>query len=667
MTAATQTALAAGVRRLSGSDTGAAAMLLAATVVALVWANLPGDGYESFWHTPVSLAVGGDALELDLRHWVNDALMALFFFLVSLEVKRELVLGELRDHQRVRVPAVAAVLGLLVPAVVFWAITTAASESSAVTGAWGVVISTDTAFVLGLIALAGRAAPVNLRVFVLTLAIIDDVGALGVIAVVYTDQIRLAPALTATAGLVAIAALRRLRVWRGPVYLLAAVLVWGGVLASGVHATVAGVLIGLLMPVHPPSVAEVEEAERRARAYGQSPTPERARTAVLSLTRAVSVNERLQRLMRPWVSFLVVPVFALANAGVRVDVPALTDAFSSALTWAVVAGLVLGKTVGIAGSAAVAVRTGLGHLPPGLFGRHLVTAGLLSGVGFTISLFIVDLALADPTQQSRARIGVLTASMLAAVLALAAFAVVRVVDRTRGRDGQRLVRAVTPGRDHVRGSVGAPLELVVYASFTFTTAGRAVEVVDELHEQLGEDLVFAFRHLPTAQPGAHEAAQASEAAAAQRRFWPMHDAMAARRGRVDVRTVRECAVQAGLNLARLDDDLRRGRYEDRVREDERDAEAMGLEGPPVFFVNGQLYGGPLETEPLRAALLQSAHRTGTPGRDPRDEEPPDEEPRVPGERDREGIRPNSGQDGQQGRRGEPELVEPLDDLRAAAP
>ncbi|PWW21215.1 Na+/H+ antiporter NhaA [Geodermatophilus normandii] len=595
--------------RLADSDAAAAGVLLAATLVALVWANVPGSTYEATWHTPFAVRLGDAVLEMDLRHWVNDALMAVFFCLISLEVKRDLVLGEFRDTRRIRIPVVAALAGLAVPALVFLAVTGLSDQPGEARAAWGVVISTDTAFVLGLLAVVGRSVPVNLRAFVLALSVVDDVGALAVIAVAYTDDLTLLPLAVAVVGLVAVLALRRLRVWRGWAYLLLAVPIWLGVLASGVHPTVAGVAIGLLLPVNPFSAEEVDAAEAAARAYGRTPTSSGAHRAVLSLTRSVSVNERGQRLFRPWVNLAVVPVFALANAGVVLSGETLAAAATSGLTWAIVAGLVVGKVVGVTSASLAAVRLGLGRLPSGLFPRHVIAAGVLSGIGFTISLFIIDLALDDPVLAAEARIGVLAASVVAALLALAAVAVVRAVDRSRLPGRQRLARPVRADRDHVRGRVGAPMELVVYASFVFTNAGRTAEVVDELRQVLGEDLVFVYRHLLTDDPASARAAEAAEAAHAQSRFWPMHDAMAARAGRLDDRTIRRCAVDAGLNLARVDDALASGAHADRVREDDDDARAMALDEPPRFFVNGQLYDGPFDVGAMRTALEQTAGRS----------------------------------------------------------
>ena len=606
--------------RLRTSPAAAAAILLAATVAALVWANLPGSTYESFWHTPAAVTVGGAGVSLDLRHWVNDALMALFFFLVSLEAKRELAVGELRDRPRARVPVVAAVAGLVLPAVLYVALLTWAEAPREAVAAWGVVISTDTAFALGLLAVVGRRAPAALRLFLLTLAVVDDVGALAVVALAYTDELRLGPLAVAAAATLAIAGLRRLRVWRGLVYLALAVVTWVAVLESGVHATIAGVAIGLAMPVYPPRREKVEAAMAAAAQFSRAPTPRRGRDAGLRIARAVSVNERLHTLYAPYVNLVVVPVFALANAGVALDGPTLRSAATSPVTWAVVAGLVGGKLLGVTLGTGAAVALRLGRLAPGLHARHLVAGGLVSGIGFTIALFIVDLALTDPVLRSDARIGVLTASVLAALLATAAFGLAARTDRHRRTAADPLIRPVDPARDHLRGDPGAPARLVVYASFAFPDAGRAVETVEELRTELGERLVFVFRHLLTDDPVATEAAQAAEEAAAQGRFWPMHDALAARAGRLSSREVRRCAAEAGLNLDRLDDALRHGAHVARVTEDDADAATMRLPGPPAFFVDDRRYDGPVDVDELRAALLGGGP---APAADPEPDPEPD--------------------------------------------
>jgi len=416
------------LRRFLRTETGSSGLLLGATLLALVWANSPwSQTYESFWGTEFGLRLGGSELALDLQHWVNDALMVFFFFVVGLEVKRELVMGELTERQRATVPLAAAVAGLIVPALVFLAFNPGGERAQA----WGVVVSTDTAYLLGVLALLGRAVPTQLRVFLLTLAVADDVGALAIIALCYTEDLALGPLALAAGGVGLIVLLRYLRMWRGPVYFAVTVGVWIAMHESGVHPTLAGVAIALCTPVHPPRREQIDEVEALIREFRQLPNPEYARAARLRLDWVVSPAERLQRLFHPWTSYVIVPVFALANAGVSLDAATLGAAFMSPLTLGIIAGLVAGKLVGITLGALGVLRLHLGTLPAGLGAPHIIGGAALSGIGFTISLFIVELALDDPALQEEARVGVLTASLISAVLG---WSILRL--GTRRRDGR---------------------------------------------------------------------------------------------------------------------------------------------------------------------------------------------------------------------------------------
>ncbi|WP_158579913.1 Na+/H+ antiporter NhaA [Geodermatophilus marinus] len=602
----------APLRRRLRTEAGGAGLLLLATVVAVLWANSPfGDSYDDFWHTELAVRVGGAELSLDLQHWVNDGLMVFFFFVVGLEIKRELVMGELTDRRRAAVPAVAAVAGLVVPALVYVAFTLG---DEAVT-AWGVVISTDTAFLLGVLALVGPACPAQLRVFLLTLAIADDVGALSVIALFYTEDLELVPLALAVAGLALMVGLRYLRVWRGPAYLVLGVAVWVFMYLSGVHPTLAGVVIALFTPAYPARRDEVAAAARLTRAYQQSPNPEYARLARLSIDRSVSASERLQQLWQPWSSFVIVPVFALANAGVSLSAETLSEAATSPITLGVVAGLVLGKLLGILLGTGLAVRLRMGELAPGLGAFQVAGGAALSGIGFTISLFIVDLAFTDEARADQARVGVLAASLLAALLGWALF---RLGDRRRpdGAGGRPVLLdpPVDPTRDHVRGPVDAPLTLVEYGDFECPFCGRATGTVEELLGRFGPRLRYVFRHVPLVDvhPHAQLAAEAAEAAAAQGRFWEMHDRLFAEQDRLTAPDLLQHAAALGLDVQRFAHDLGSGRYARRVEEDVESAEGSGVEGTPTFFVGGRRHTGPHDTESLAAALLATPEAAALP-------------------------------------------------------
>lgn len=383
--------LLAGVRDGTDDDTLAAGVVLAATLIALVWANL-GDSYETFWHTPLSISIGDYGIDLDLEHWVNDAVMTLFFFVVGLEVKRELTMGELTDRTRAAVPLVAAIAGLALPAGLFLLL----NPSGEAAGAWGVVVSTDTAFVLGALALVGPRCPA---------------------------------------------------------------------------------------------------------------------TAVFSS-------------LRP------------------------------------------------------------GSLPPGLTLSHVGGGAALAGIGFTISLFIVDLAIESPEAANDARIGVLLAAVLATALGWALFRLSDRLNPPQGSAGLVLLRPVDPNRDHIRGPVDAPLTLVEYGDFECPFCSKATGSIRDVREHFGDDLRYVFRHLPLDEhhPHARFAAEAAEAAAAQGRFWDMHDHLFAHSDALSRDEIYEHAQQLGLDMDRFDEDLRLGRYRHRVEDDDLDAETSDVFGTPTFYL-----------------------------------------------------------------------------------
>ncbi|MBV1852740.1 Na+/H+ antiporter NhaA [Catellatospora tritici] len=400
------------LQRFLATEAGSGLMLLLATVAALVWANVPGGGYESFWHTEASVRIGDAGITLDLRHWVNDLAMALFFLTVGLEISREITVGELRRPRAVLVPVLGAVGGLILPALIYLAFNPAGEAARG----WGIPVSTDTAFLVGILALFGPRCPDQLRLFLLTLAIADDIGAITVMAVFYTAHVSVPALLAALVLVLVLAGLRWARVWQLQPYVLVGLLLWAAVYASGVHPTLAGVLVGLLVPATP---VEPEQAER-LRFYGRAVLERadaaRARLAATAARATVPPNDRLQDALHPVSAYLVIPVFGLANAGVRLDADTLRRAATSPVTIGIVVALVVGKTLGISAGAALALRTGLGELPGRVRYGHLIGGALLAGIGFTIALFITDLAFIDGELREQAKIGVLAGSLLAAVL-----------------------------------------------------------------------------------------------------------------------------------------------------------------------------------------------------------------------------------------------------------
>jgi NhaA family Na+:H+ antiporter len=395
-------------------------LLLAAAVAALAWANSPWRAsYDAVWHTQLTLGIGDWTLAQDLQHWVNDGLIALFFLVVGLEIKRELLTGELREPRVAALPAIAALGGMVLPALLYLAI----NRSGEPARGWGIPMATDIAFALGVLALVGRRLPAALKSFLLALAIVDDIGAILVIAVFYSGSIELLALLAAVGLLALILILQRLQVRWTVVYVLLGVGVWLATFQSGVHATIAGVALGLATPAVPfqRPKAVSREAHRIADDTVDDPDPPDADAHqwlhLADLTReAVSPLARAEHLLHPWTSYAIVPLFALANAGVFIGGTTLREALSSGVTLGVVAGLVVGKTIGVTVFTWVATRTGITRLPDGVRWRQLVGVAALAGIGFTVSLFITSLAFQRPELQDAAKVGILAASLLAGLI-----------------------------------------------------------------------------------------------------------------------------------------------------------------------------------------------------------------------------------------------------------
>jgi Na+/H+ antiporter NhaA len=409
--------LSRAARSFLRTEAGSAVLLLVAAVLALVWANLPGLrdtswAYEEFWHTELTFTVGGAEFGLDLRHWVNDGLMVLFFLSVGLEIARETTLGELRGVRALLAPTFGAIGGLVVPAGLFLLFT--AGTPGAV--AWGVPISTDTAVLLGVLALVGPRCPDQLRVFLLALAIVDDIGAVLAIALFYTDDVDVVALLLAVGLFAALLGLRFVQFWRTPVYVAIGVVMWLAVLRSGVHPSVVGVAMGLLVNAYAPRRYDIARVQVMGRSFLLDPTPGRAAATQAAVTEAVSPNERLQLRIQPWSSYVIVPLFVLANAGVAVTAETLRTAAASPLTWGIVVGLVVGKPIGVLVGTWIALRTGLGAVPDTLRWGQMVGGAAMSGIGFTVALFVTELALEDEALVAQAKIGILVGSVVAAVV-----------------------------------------------------------------------------------------------------------------------------------------------------------------------------------------------------------------------------------------------------------
>jgi Na+/H+ antiporter NhaA len=610
------------------TEAGGAVVLLAATIVALAWANSPWrDGYHALWATEIALTVGSWELRHDLGHWVNDGLMVLFFLLIGLEVRREFDMGEFRERRRVAVPVLAALGGMLLPIGIFLALT---PDGEAARG-WAMVMATDTAFAVGVLALVGRRSSFRLRTFLLTLVIVDDVAAVIIIAAFYSTSVELSAIGVAAGLLVVMGVLRRIGVTRPAVYVLLSVAIWLATLQSGIHPTVAGVAIGLLTSAYPPKRSTLEDAIGVTRRFRQRPSPELATEAARRITMSLSPNERLQHALHPLSSFVVVPVFALANAGVDLGGDLICRVLGSPLVIAIVLGLVAGKTVGIPIGSWIATRRWLGGQALAVGWPSLVSASSVAGIGFTMSLLIADLSYEGSTLDE-AKLGILLASLVAAVLSVALFHAVSLLPREllgraeamTSRPLADLTDPVDTARDHVRGPLDAPVTLVEYGDYECPYCGRAAPVVRELLRRFDGRLRFVFRHLPLTDVHANAAlaAQAAEAAGAQGRYWEMHDLLFAHQDALDVSALRGHAQQLGLDVDAFEADLREGRHAARVAQDVNTAGEAGVAGTPTFFINEVRHRGAYDLDAMdtlvrrvlrlvenRAAAVQAAEQS----------------------------------------------------------
>lgn len=399
------------LREFLDTEASSGVVLLAATLVALVWANSPWNGaYESLWETVGTVSIGQWHLAEDLRHWVNDGLMAIFFFVAGLEIKRELVDGDLKDPRAAALPIFAALGGMVVPAAIYTAINLGQAGSKG----WGVPMATDIAFAVGVVVLLGPRVHPGLKLFLLTLAIADDIGAIVVIAVFYAQGVDFLALGVALAAFIAIKVLQRLHVHGLGPYVVLAVVAWLAMFESGVHAAIAGVVLGLLTPAR--SIAPASLAREWAADLDDEPSRADLATMETLARHAVSPAERLQHLLHPFASFVIIPLFALANAGIEITSGMLGGDGASRVAVGVGLGLVVGKTLGITLASMLAVRLGLGVLPAGATWSQLVGVACLGGIGFTVALFVTGIAFDDPALANAAKVGILLASTLAAII-----------------------------------------------------------------------------------------------------------------------------------------------------------------------------------------------------------------------------------------------------------
>ena len=598
--------LEAPLRDFLRTETGSAAILLIGAVAALVWVNVSGSSYDSVWRATLSIRLGGAGISQDLRHWVNDGLMTLFFFVVGLEARREFDLGELRDRTRLMLPFAAGLGGMILPVAVYLLI----NGGDSARGGWGAAMSTDTAFALGMLAIVGRRFPNSLRAFILTVAVVDDLVALVVIAIAFTGAVQMVALAAGIGAFVVMLVARGRGVHNGAVYAVLGGAAWVSFLKSGVDPIVVGLAIGLVTIAYPAARADLERATDLFRVFREQPTSELQQSARAGLRSAISPNERWQQLFHPFTSYVVVPLFALANAGFAISGSFLVHAYGSAVTLGILVAYLVGKPLGIFGATTVVTRLTRGRIRAPVGWASVLGGGAVAGIGFTVSLLIATLAFHGP-ELAEAKLGVLTTLVGAPAISWLVLAFTERLPRRRwlralvgsAETIVDLAVPVNPERDHIRGPEEASVTLVEYGDLECPYCGRAELVVRELLADFG-DLRYVWRHLPLndVHPHAQLAAEASEAAAAQGRFWDMHDLLLANQDALALRNILNCAVELGLDMEKFKGHLRKRKGAARIAEDVESADLSGVSGTPSFFINGHRHQGAYDIETLTKAV-----------------------------------------------------------------
>jgi Na+/H+ antiporter NhaA len=600
------------LRQFLRTETASAAVLLAATIAALAWANAGPSSYTACWGTDLSVRIGTTGLSDDLHGWVNSGLMAFFFLVAGLEARREFDMGELRERRRLALPLVVGLGGMIVPIGIYLAINAGRTTAAG----WGTAMSTDTAFALGMLALVGSGLPDRVRTYLLTFAIVDDVVGIVVIATVYSTHIDLTSLVVGVALLAVAVAARAWRIRRGAVYVVLGGAAWVAFFKSGVDPVVVGLVMGLLAAAHPAARSDLERATEVFRLFREQPTPDLAQSAREGVRTALSPNDRMQQIFHPWTSFLIVPLFALANAGITVNPSFLARAYTAPVTLGVLIGYVVGKPVGTFGAAWLLTTVSRGRIRPPIGWAAVTAAGAIAGIGFIVALLIASLAF-HGEELADAKLGILSGALCASALT---WVVVRVTAllpkrlRLRALLGTAdtiidLAVPVDPRRDRIRGPAKAPVTVVEYGDFECPYCGQAEPVIRELLADYG-DVRYVWRHLPLndVHPHAQLAAEGAEAAAAQGKFWEMHDQLLEHQGALTARDLIQYAREIGLNADRFARDLADDVGAARIDEDVDSADVSGVSGTPTFFVNGKRHHGPYDVRALSDAVRAARAR-----------------------------------------------------------
>jgi Na+/H+ antiporter NhaA len=604
--------LEAPLRDFLRTETGSAAILLGAAIVALLWVNIDPASYERVWQTLLAIRIGGAGVTQNLREWVNDGLMTFFFFVVGLEARREFDLGELRDRRRLVLPLIAGVGGMVVPIAIYLAV----NAGHASVGGWGTAMSTDTAFALGMLALVARRFPDSLRAFILTVAVVDDIVALVVIAPAYAGAVAVQALIIGFVVFAVILVVRARRVHNGTVYALLAATAWVAFLKSGIDPVVVGLAMGLLTIAYTSARSDLERATDLFRLFREQPTSEFEQSARAGLRSAISPNERYQQLYHPFTSYVIVPLFALANTGIVINGGFLSHAYTSPITLGILVGYVIGKPIGVAGSSWLVTSLSRGKVRPPVGWASVLGGGTIAGIGFTVSLLIATLAF-HGVELEEAKLGALSTVVCAPI---ATWLVSRVTTmlprRLRLRallgSAETIVDLAVPvdtERDHIRGPEQSAVTLVEYGDLECPYCGRAEPVIRELLSDFGE-LRYVWRHLPLndVHPHAQLAAEAAEAASREGQFWEMHDVLLAHQTALEVRDLLGYAADLGLDLERFREDLRKRKGSNRIAEDVEGADRSGVSGTPTFFINGRRHYGAYDIGTLSAAVRAAKSR-----------------------------------------------------------
>jgi Na+/H+ antiporter NhaA len=600
------------LRQFLRTETGSAAVLLGATVAALVWANADASSYASFWGTRLSVSVGSSGVAQDLHGWVNSGLMTFFFLVVGLEARREFDMGELRQRSRLALPVMAGIGGMIVPIAIYLALNAGRGSEHG----WGTAMSTDTAFALGVLALVGKRLPDRVRTYLLTFSVVDDLASICIIAFAYSSHIELMALLVGVAIMAVTFLVRARGVRSGPPYLLLGLAAWVAIFKSGVDPVAVGLLMGLLTYAYPAMREDLEQATDLFRLFREQPTAELAQSAREGVRAAISPNERLQLLYHPWTSYVIVPLFALSNAGLVINGGFLARAYSSPITLGIMIGYLVGKPLGTAGTVWVATRTSHGRLNPPVGWAAVLGVGAIAGIGFTVSLLIASLAFSGVELQE-AKLGILSAAVLASALTWAVFRVTALLPkrlRLRALLGTTsviidLAVPVDPERDHFRGPKKSPVTVVEYGDFECPYCGQAEPVVRELLKDFG-DVRYVWRHLPLTDvhPHAQLAAEGAETAAVQGSFWEMHDLLLDHQGALTLRDLVRYATDLGLDTEKFTKELKEHVHAARVAEDMDSADLSGVSGTPSFFINGMRHQGAYDIDTLSAAVKAARAR-----------------------------------------------------------